>query len=76
MAKAANKAARDAQADAAERIGILQSALTSYREIKAERLVSREILREVENRLATSIEQLGTRLDNLVKELIQTRRSG
>jgi len=42
--------------------------------MQAERLVSREVLREVENRLAESIERLGDRLDSLFREVVTLRR--
>lgn len=78
MAKAAAKAADEA-ADSArlahEKIALLQSAMSAYRETQAERLVSREVLREVEDRLTGAIEKLGDRLDSLVKEMI-THRQG
>jgi len=61
-ARAEAKAAR-------EQIGILQAAFAAYRETQAERLVSREVLREVENRLAQSIDRLGDRLDAIIKNL-------
>lgn len=61
--------------DAHESLNILQAAMSAYRETQAERLVSREVLREVEDRLAGSIEKLGDRLDALVKELIGHRAS-
>lgn len=63
-------AAEDARL-AHEKIALLQSALSAYRETQAERLVSREVLREVEDRLTGAIEKLGDRLDNLVKELVR-----
>jgi len=69
--------AQDARkrADAAhESIAMLQASLAAYRETQAERLVSREVLREVEDRLTGSIERLGDRLDALVKELVSRGR--
>lgn len=77
VAKQSLQEARDAQkrADQAhESIALLQAAISSYREVQAERLVSREVLREVEDRLAGSIDRLGDRLDNLVKELVMGDR--
>lgn len=53
----------------------LQASLAAYREVQAERLVSREVLREVEERLTSSIDRLGDRLDTLVKELVAQSRS-
>jgi hypothetical protein len=71
QAAAAEKRAEEekAAAEAAhEKIGFLQASLTAYRETQAERLVSRAVLREVEDRLAGAIKKLGDRLDGLVKE--------
>jgi biopolymer transport protein ExbB/TolQ len=73
-AEQACRLAREAQqaADKAhEKIAMLQAAISSYREIQAERLVSREVLREVEDRLAGAIDNLGNRLDTLVRELLK-----
>jgi len=67
----------EAKADKAhEKIAILQASVSAYQLTQAERLVSREVLREVEDRLAGSIDKLGDRLDNLVKELIGHRAGG
>jgi hypothetical protein len=66
----ANAAAEDARL-AHEKIALLQSAVNAYQLTQAERLVSREVLREVEERLAGAIEKLGDRLDSLVKELMR-----
>jgi hypothetical protein len=52
----------------------LQAAPTAYRETQSERLVSREVLREVEDRLPRAIEKLGDRLDSLVREMIKHRK--
>ena len=57
-----------------EQIGILQAAFAAYRETQAERLVSREVLREVEGRLAQSIDRLGDRLDAIIKNLWSGRQ--
>lgn len=76
VADAAERKAAVAQ-EAAERtaqsLEILKAALSAYRETQAERLVSREILREVEDRLASSIERMGDRLDSLLRELLVKR---
>jgi len=76
-AQAAEKRAISAEekADKAhEKIAILQASVNAYQVTQAERLVSREVLREVEERLAGSIEKLGDRLDSLLREVIQQRR--
>ncbi|MBA1159344.1 hypothetical protein [Microvirga mediterraneensis] len=84
-ALAAEKAAKEANESAAkahEKIIVLQAALNAHQITQAERLVSREVLREVEERLSDSIDGLGTRfekmgekLDGFIKELI-THRPG
>ncbi|MEZ0169953.1 hypothetical protein [Microvirga sp. TS319] len=63
-----------------EKIAILQASVNAYQVTQAERLVSREVLREVEERLSGSIDQLGGRfeklgekLDGFVKELLHHR---
>lgn len=67
--------AAEEKADKAhEKIAVLQAAVNAYQVTQAERLVSREVLREVEERLAGSIEKLGDRLDSLLREVIQQRR--
>jgi len=74
----------EAKADKAhEKIAILQASVNAYQVTQAERLVSREVLREVEERLSGSIDQLGARferlgekLDGFVKELISHRSGG
>jgi hypothetical protein len=60
--------------DAHHKIELLQAAIHAREVMQAERLVSREVLREVENRLAESIERLGDRLDNLFREVVTLRR--
>lgn len=76
----ADEARKEAEAclkcakDAHQRIEILQAAIHAREVTQAERLVSREILREVESRLAESIERLGDRLDNLFREMVLARR--
>jgi hypothetical protein len=85
-AQAAEKRALMAEekADKAhEKIAVLQAAVNAYQVTQAERLVSREVLREVEERLSRSIDQLGARfeglgekLDGFVKELISHRSGG
>lgn len=70
-AAAAEESARLAH----EKVALLQAAINANQITQAERLVSREILREVEDRLTGAIEKLGDRLDNLVKELITHRKS-
>jgi len=73
----AEKRAREAEekADKAhEKIAILQASVNAYQVTQAERLVSREVLREVEERLAGSIEKLGDRLDSLLREVISHRQ--
>jgi hypothetical protein len=59
--------------DAHQRIEFLQAAIHAREITQAERLVSREVLREVESRLAESIERLGDRLDNLFREMVTSR---
>jgi predicted nuclease with TOPRIM domain len=76
-AEEACREAREASASAKaahEKVALLQSALTAYRETQAERLVSREILREVEDRLTGAIDRLGDRFDGLLREVIKQRR--
>ena len=82
-AEACMKCAREAHArieavqkDGHTRIELLQAAIHAKEITQAERLVSREVLREVENRLAESIERLGDRLDNLLREMVTHRRGG
>jgi len=72
--------AEDKADKAHEKIAILQASVNAYQVTQAERLVSREVLREVEERLSGSIENLGARfeklgekLDSFVKELISHR---
>jgi hypothetical protein len=60
--------------DAHRRIEILQAAIRAREVTQAERLVSREVLRGVENRLAESIERLRDRLDNLFREMVTRHR--
>lgn len=64
----ANEALREAKR-AQDQIILLQGAFATYREIQAERVVSREVLREVENRMAKSIDGLGDRLDAIIQKL-------
>ena len=76
--------AAEEKADKAhEKIAILQASMNAHQITQAERLVSREVLREVEERLSRSIDQLGARfeglgekLDGFVKELISHRKGG
>jgi hypothetical protein len=73
-AEAALQEARDVRnlAQAAhDKIAALTSALGAYREIQAEKLVSREVLRQVEDRLAEAIQRLGDRFDDILKELVK-----
>ena len=71
----AEEARKDAEAcmkcaqEAHQKMELLQAAIHAREVMQAERLVSREVLREVENRLAESIERLGDRLDNLFREM-------
>jgi hypothetical protein len=77
---AAEEARKEAEAcmkcakDAHLKIELLQAAIHAREVTQAERLVSREVLREVESRLAESIERLGDRLDNLFREMVTLRR--
>ncbi|MFC4172620.1 hypothetical protein ACFOYU_11205 [Microvirga sp. GCM10011540] len=76
-AEAACREAREALASANaahEKVALLQAALTAYRETQAERLVSREVLREVEDRLTGAIDRLGDRFDGLLREVIKQRK--
>jgi hypothetical protein len=64
-----------------KKIAILQATMNAHQVTQAERLVSREVLREVEERLSGSIDNLGARferlgekLDSFVKELISHRK--
>jgi hypothetical protein len=75
--------AADKADKAHEKIAILQATMNAHQVTQAERLVSREVLREVEERLSGSIDQLGARfeklgekLDGFVKELISHRTGG
>ena len=76
----AEEARKEAQAcmkcakDAHQRIELLQAAIHAREVTQAERLVSREVLREVENRLDESIERLWDRLDNLFREMVTRHR--
>lgn len=65
--------AKDSAGSAHEKVALLQAALTAYRETQAERLVSREVLREVEDRLTGAIDRLGDRFDHLLREVIKHR---
>lgn len=74
-----NRAATaEAKADAAlteakkaqDMVSALQAAIAVYREMQAERLVSRDILREVEERLGKAIALLGDRLDGVLREAL------
>lgn len=75
----ANEAKKEADAcmkcakDAHTKLEILTAAIHAKEVVQAERLVSREVLREVENRLADSIEAIGQRLDSLLREMINQR---
>lgn len=85
-ANQADKRAADAETKANlahEKIALLQASINAREITQAERLVSRDVLREVEERLSRSIDQLGSRfeglgekLDSFVKELISHRKSG
>jgi hypothetical protein len=68
--EACTKCAKDAH----QKVELLQAAIHAREITQAERLVSREVLREVEGRLAESIERLGDRLDNLFREMVSVRR--
>jgi hypothetical protein len=69
-AEACMKCAQDAH----HKIDLLQAAIHAREVMQAERLVSRDVLREVEGRLAESIERLGDRLDSLFREMVTLRR--
>jgi adenylyl- and sulfurtransferase ThiI len=73
-ARKASEACMKCAKDAHQRIELLPAAIHARDITQAERLVSREVLREVEGRLAESIERLGDRLDNLFREVITLRR--
>lgn len=85
-ANSAEKRAAEAEAQARlahEKIALLQASINAREITQAERLVSRDVLREVEERLSRSIDQLGHRfeglgekLDGFVKELISHRKGG
>ena len=75
--------AEDKADKAHEKIAILQATMNAHQVTQAERLVSREVLREVEERLSGSndnlgarFERLGEKLDSFVKELISHRKGG
>ncbi len=74
IAESALQEARDVRnlaQSAHDKIQALTSALGAYREIQAEKLVSREVLRQVEDRLAEAIQRLGDRFDDILKELVK-----
>jgi cytochrome c biogenesis factor len=85
-ANSAEKRAAEAETQARlahEKIALLQASINAHQVTQAERLVSREVLREVEERLSRSIDHLGSRfeglgekLDSFVKELISHRKGG
>ncbi len=73
--------------EACEKIAIIQGSIAAYRETQAERLFSREVLREVEARLAHSnreseerlagaIKALGERLDRTVERVLNGKKHG
>lgn len=72
-AKSEAIAARASAKEAHDKVEILKQAIAAHREVQAERLVSREVLREVEDRLASSIDRLGDRFDVIVKEILADR---
>ncbi|PVE26194.1 hypothetical protein DC522_00005 [Microvirga sp. KLBC 81] len=81
--RAERKVAKAYAAKAHEKIALLQASVNTYQVTQAERLVSREVLREVEERLSGSINQLGERfeklgekLDGFVEEQISHRTGG
>jgi hypothetical protein len=57
-----------------EKVALLQSLVNAHQVTQAERLVSREVLREVEDRLTGAIDRLGDRFDALLREVIKPRR--
>jgi len=62
-AGAANSEARDAL----ERVAKLGTSFSTYREQVARDYIHREMMREVEDRLAAAIDRLGDRLDRFVE---------
>lgn len=70
-AKDAAKSASDAADRVQANLSILQGNIAAYREIQAERLVSREVLREVEERLVKAVESVALRLDSLFREFME-----
>lgn len=63
------KAAKEDTDKANERLTIMAAAFGSYREQVAKEYLSRDIGREMEDRITGSVERLGTRLDRLVEAL-------
>jgi predicted transcriptional regulator len=65
----------------AERLNVLAAAFSAYRETIAERYISREVMREVEDRLSAAIENLARtsaaaidRLGDRLDQVADTRR--
>jgi hypothetical protein len=65
----------------AERLNVLTAAFSAYRETIAERYISREVMREVEDRLSAAIENLARtsaaaidRLGDRLDQVADTRR--
>jgi CRP-like cAMP-binding protein len=74
VAEAALREAQDVRnlaQSAHEKITFLTAALSAHQVTQAERLVSREVLRQVEDRLADAIQRLGDRFDDILKELVK-----
>ena len=71
-ANAADKRASEAEVKANlahEKIALLQASINAHQVTQAERLVSRDVLREVEERLSKSIDHLGSRFEGLGNKL-------
>lgn len=65
-ASAANSGAKDAL----DRITRLGTSLSTYREQVARDYIHREVMHEVEDRLAAAIDQLGDRLDRFIEAAV------
>jgi len=59
--------ARSEAKEANEKVGLLATSFSLYREQVAREYIHREVMREVEDRLTAAIERLGDRLDRFVE---------
>lgn len=63
-AKAADEKAKDAQ----DKVILLSTSFSLYREQVASNYIHREVMREVEDRLTQAIDRLGDRLDRFLEK--------